>query len=183
MKLREQAEATCNQISSIINASPYESAKKEMVDAIEKMWSTRRWKLRENARAWQWITARATMIRPTKSLSVWHQRPWDILRGFRKGRSLVRRNNQREWRWDINPWAQKTCWVSRVWYPPQDGINLPGDSFTLLDYRHQIISMHDYGGSFILIFFGYTNCPEICPTGFNNIAVTLDKLGVLERQF
>jgi len=28
MKLREQAEATCNQISSIINASPYESAKK-----------------------------------------------------------------------------------------------------------------------------------------------------------
>ncbi len=63
----------------------------------------------------------------------------------------------------------------------QDEIKLPGGPFTLIDHRRQIVSTPDYSGSFMLIFFGYTNCPDICPTGLNDIAQTMEKLGPLAK--
>lgn len=47
----------------------------------------------------------------------------------------------------------------------------------MLDHRRNIVSTADFQGKFLLIFFGYTNCPDICPTGLNDMAVTLEKLG------
>ncbi len=34
-----------------------------------------------------------------------------------------------------------------------------------------------YRGKWLLIFFGYTYCPDACPTALNNISVALEKLG------
>jgi protein SCO1/2 len=33
------------------------------------------------------------------------------------------------------------------------------------------------GGKWVLIYFGYTSCPDACPTALNNMGVALDRLG------
>jgi protein SCO1/2 len=33
-----------------------------------------------------------------------------------------------------------------------------------------------YRGKWVLIYFGYTYCPDACPTALNNISVALEKL-------
>lgn len=37
-------------------------------------------------------------------------------------------------------------------------------NFTLTDQRGQSVSLADFRGKPILLFFGFTNCPSICPT-------------------
>jgi len=50
----------------------------------------------------------------------------------------------------------------------------PGGAFALLDHQGRAIESSDFRGDFLLLTFGYTHCPDICPT-------TLDKLaGVLQ---
>src|SRR5260370_1063828 len=34
-----------------------------------------------------------------------------------------------------------------------------------------------YRGKWLLIYFGYTSCPDACPTALNNMGVALDRLG------
>ena len=34
-----------------------------------------------------------------------------------------------------------------------------------------------YHGKWVLIYFGYTSCPDACPTALNNMGVALDRLG------
>lgn len=37
-------------------------------------------------------------------------------------------------------------------------------------------------GKWLLVFFGYTYCPDVCPTTLNNIAETLSDLGPLAQK-
>ena len=39
------------------------------------------------------------------------------------------------------------------------------------------VSAQDYRGKVALLYFGYTNCPDICPATLSNIAQTLKSLG------
>lgn len=41
----------------------------------------------------------------------------------------------------------------------------------------QSIKLDKYKGKIILLFFGYTNCPDICPTTLLDISRTLKELG------
>ena len=34
-----------------------------------------------------------------------------------------------------------------------------------------------YRGKWLVIYFGYTSCPDACPTALNNMGVALDRLG------
>jgi len=52
-----------------------------------------------------------------------------------------------------------------------------GGPFTLVATNGQTISDQTYRGKWVLIFFGYTNCPDACPTALNTISVALEKLG------
>ena len=52
-----------------------------------------------------------------------------------------------------------------------------GGPFTLLDHRGRAVSDRDFHGSFLLVFFGYTYCPDVCPTELQTIAQVLDILG------
>jgi len=52
-----------------------------------------------------------------------------------------------------------------------------GGPFTLTDHTGRQVSEQDYLGSFTLIFFGYTFCPDVCPTELGDIALALDELG------
>lgn len=38
-------------------------------------------------------------------------------------------------------------------------------------------SEEDYRGQWMLVFFGFTNCPDVCPMTLSEISVVMDKLG------
>ena len=52
-----------------------------------------------------------------------------------------------------------------------------GGPFTLVSANGQHVSNQTYRGKWILIYFGYTFCPDACPTALSNISVALEKLG------
>ncbi|MCP4387098.1 MAG: SCO family protein [Gammaproteobacteria bacterium] len=49
--------------------------------------------------------------------------------------------------------------------------------FALVDHRGKPITDDDFRGNFMLVFFGYTFCPDVCPMDLQIIAQTLDELG------
>ncbi|WP_445679851.1 SCO family protein [Radicibacter daui] len=51
-----------------------------------------------------------------------------------------------------------------------------GGDFSLTDQNGKPVTQKDYAGSFELIYFGYTFCPDVCPTELLTIAQTLDSL-------
>ena len=52
-----------------------------------------------------------------------------------------------------------------------------GGAFTLLDAKSQPVTDKDFRGKYMLVFFGFTHCPDICPTTLNLIANAYGKLG------
>ncbi len=52
-----------------------------------------------------------------------------------------------------------------------------GGPFTLTNHRGEAVTEKDFLGKHTLIFFGFTHCPDICPTTMNEIAFALDRLG------
>jgi len=55
--------------------------------------------------------------------------------------------------------------------------NLFGGSFKLMDQDGKVFTDQDLLGSYSLIYFGYTYCPDICPTSLSTMAMALDELG------
>ncbi len=49
--------------------------------------------------------------------------------------------------------------------------------FTLADAQGQARSSADFRGRYQLIFFGFTNCPDVCPTTLSEVAQVMDDLG------
>ena len=49
--------------------------------------------------------------------------------------------------------------------------------YLLMDTKGRAISDQDFRGSFQLIAFGYTFCPDICPTTLAEISLIMEKLG------
>lgn len=52
-----------------------------------------------------------------------------------------------------------------------------GGPFTLTAHDGRVVSDADFTGKYRLIFFGYTFCPDICPTELQTIAQAMDLLG------
>jgi protein SCO1 len=52
-----------------------------------------------------------------------------------------------------------------------------GGPFTLADGNGKPISDRDFRGKYMLVYFGYTFCPDVCPTTLNAVADAMDKLG------
>ena len=57
------------------------------------------------------------------------------------------------------------------------GQALVGGPFTLTDQTGKRVTDRDFRGKFLLVFFGFTNCPDVCPTALQVMAAALDKLG------
>jgi len=53
----------------------------------------------------------------------------------------------------------------------------PRGPFSLVDHNGRNVTDKDYRGKFMLIFVGYTYCPDVCPTELGTIANALDLLG------
>ena len=54
---------------------------------------------------------------------------------------------------------------------------LIGGPFTLTDHRGNEVTEAALLGHYSLIFFGYTDCPDVCPLTLQNISAALDELG------
>jgi protein SCO1 len=52
-----------------------------------------------------------------------------------------------------------------------------GGPFSLIDTTGKRVTDKDFLGRYMLVFFGYTNCPDICPAGLQVMSAALDKLG------
>ncbi len=52
-----------------------------------------------------------------------------------------------------------------------------GGPFTLVDHFNKTVSETDFHGRKMLVFFGYTYCPDVCPTTLTDISEALEILG------
>ena len=66
--------------------------------------------------------------------------------------------------------------VQRAGLPSQAAAGI-GGPFALVDGDGKAVTQADYAGEPTLVFFGYTHCPDICPTTLSSISDTLKALG------
>lgn len=52
-----------------------------------------------------------------------------------------------------------------------------GGPFTLTSHDGRAVSDDDFRGRFMLVAFGYTHCPDICPTVLTEMTNVLERLG------
>jgi protein SCO1/2 len=65
--------------------------------------------------------------------------------------------------------------------PKFNGIDVTGadyaKGFTLTDQNDQTRSLSDFKGKVVVLFFGYTQCPDVCPTSMAELAEVKRLLG------
>ncbi len=59
------------------------------------------------------------------------------------------------------------------------GEALIGGPFELVNHEGETVTNRDFAGKHMLVFFGFTHCPDVCPAKLNHISVALDRLGPL----
>jgi cytochrome oxidase Cu insertion factor (SCO1/SenC/PrrC family) len=52
-----------------------------------------------------------------------------------------------------------------------------GGPFALIDHNGKPRTDADFRGKLLLVYFGFTWCPDVCPTDLQDISLALDKLG------
>ncbi len=75
-------------------------------------------------------------------------------------------------------------YLAMPWLLPQrgddnagSGVVSIGGPFALTDQDGRAVTDKDFAGKLMLVYFGFTNCPDICPTGLQTIALAMDQLG------
>ncbi|MEW8626735.1 MAG: SCO family protein [Candidatus Thiodiazotropha sp.] len=78
-------------------------------------------------------------------------------------------------------------WLLLFWQPQNNNhASIPlqaapqGGDFSFDSYRGEV-SLKDFRGSVVLLYFGYTWCPDICPTNLSMISAILDEFPAAER--
>ncbi len=60
-------------------------------------------------------------------------------------------------------------------------IELPGEQtlpdFTLVDQNGNAFTLSSIRGKAVVIYFGYTNCPDVCPLVLSKFATTISRMG------
>jgi cytochrome oxidase Cu insertion factor (SCO1/SenC/PrrC family) len=67
-----------------------------------------------------------------------------------------------------------------VWNATRDGgagVALVGGSFQMTDQNGKTVTEKDLLGKHALMFFGYTYCPDVCPTELQVITAALQQMG------
>jgi len=81
------------------------------------------------------------------------------------------------WAWSVlaprDPGASQAS-LGGATLPP--GVVL-GGPFELVDHDGRTVTERSYGDTWRLMFFGFTHCPDVCPTELQKFAEVLDRLG------
>jgi len=56
------------------------------------------------------------------------------------------------------------------------GTPLIGGDWSMIDHKGNQVTNRDYQGKYLMIYFGFTFCPDVCPRELNKIAEALDIL-------
>lgn len=59
----------------------------------------------------------------------------------------------------------------------EEGVVPIGGPFALQDGGGRTVTDADFRGRWMLVYFGYTHCPDACPTALQDMANALDQLG------
>lgn len=59
----------------------------------------------------------------------------------------------------------------------QEGTALVGGPFTLTDQTGRRVTEADFKGRYMLVTFGFTYCPDVCPTDLQVMAAAVEMLG------
>ena len=73
-----------------------------------------------------------------------------------------------------------TPWGRSLWSKDGEtaiGQALIGGPFQLTDQTGKPRTDADFRGQYLLVYFGYTSCPDVCPTTLQTITNAMDKLG------
>ncbi len=72
-------------------------------------------------------------------------------------------------------------WAWRSWGPTVtaavEGEALVGGAFELVNGAGETVTHEDFAGRPFVIFFGFTHCPDICPTSLFEMAQWIEELG------
>ena len=52
-----------------------------------------------------------------------------------------------------------------------------GGPFTLQNGNGETVTARSFAGKYMLIYFGYTYCPDVCPTTLNEVTAAFERLG------
>jgi protein SCO1/2 len=63
--------------------------------------------------------------------------------------------------------------------PKTGSVGLPsiGGPFELVDHKGRVARDSDFLGKYLLVMFGYTFCPDVCPTELQVISEAMEQLG------
>ena len=61
--------------------------------------------------------------------------------------------------------------------PVGSGTALIGGPFTMVNQKNETVTEKDFRGHYTIYFFGYTFCPDVCPTELQVLTAALKELG------
>lgn len=67
--------------------------------------------------------------------------------------------------------------LDKLGFGASHGTAAIGGPFTLVDQDGRTVTDKDFRGKWMLIYFGYTFCPDVCPTSLAAMAAALPQLG------
>jgi protein SCO1/2 len=75
------------------------------------------------------------------------------------------------------PAPERRADAPRLMYELMSGKYPVGGDFILHDSAGRAVALADYRGKLVLLYFGYTSCPDVCPTDLVAIGQALRELG------
>jgi len=60
--------------------------------------------------------------------------------------------------------------------------SLKGSAFSLKDVNNNIVTENSFEGPLTAIFFGFTNCPDVCPMTLNNLNLVISNLDKKKKE-
>ncbi len=66
--------------------------------------------------------------------------------------------------------------------PPAPSAVTIGGPFALTDHTGKRVTDADFRGRYMLVFFGFVSCPDICPTSLYNATLALQQVGARARE-
>jgi protein SCO1/2 len=64
-----------------------------------------------------------------------------------------------------------------VLFSPAHAEDIVKGNFELLDHQRQSVTERSFDGKLRLVFFGFTRCPDVCPTTLFEVALVMRRLG------